>query len=276
METNEHQKEIVNGLNPFVADVIKRCSTSQNIVKDHPMTLRDNLKNKKITFSMLEQLTDEISQVDNGVVKYLIIGGWARELILQAEELNPLDSKIPFSTRLVSGVSNIPIPSHGDIDYISMTSENLMTKSIWEKYSTDGGKSSAPVQLLYSNDFSRRQSGTNQPDPGALEKYCCKVIVQGHEFIVPRPEVLFLEYAFHKRASISSNASGYEIGKIWPENQNSFYWAVFLIEINNKYLFDVDFLESTRKELIEIGKRNNDTGVKELNEFGYLDRSTIN
>ena len=275
-ETNGYQNETANSSNPFIADVIKRCSLRQNTTVEHSITLRDNLENKKITFSMLVQLTNERPQEDNGVVRYLIIGGWARELLLQAEALEPLDPRISLTTCLVSSVSNFPIPPHGDVDYLSMTPEDLMTRSIWETYQTDGGKSSAPVRLLYANDFSRRASGTNQPDPGALEKYCCRVKVHGHEFIVPRPEVLFLEYASYKRASVSASSSGYEIGKDWPEDRNSFNWANFLIELNKKYSFDIDFLENTRKELVEIGKRKNKSGIKELNEFGYLDIDPVN
>jgi len=246
METT-NESDSTNKSNLFITDVLKRTELLQNLEQSQSVTQRESGRNKNITFNKLVDFVNEVPQEMDDKIRYVLLSGWERELILQADELLPINPQDRLVTRLKKPGSDHPITPHGDIDYLWMVPESLITRDLWEKYHTDGGKSTLPVRLLYYNDFSRRGPGTNQPDSGALEKYCCRVIVNGKEFIVPKPELTFLEYAYHK-----------------PEDQNKVPWANLLLDLDKKYSFELDLLEEARLKLINLPNE------EQRDQFKYL------
>jgi len=250
-----------NSQNVFVADVLKRAAHPQNLEVDTHITLIDANK-KEISFDRLVDFVDEVPQEKDGIIRYVLISGLERELIIQAEEILPINPKDELKTKLKKPGSEHPILPHGDIDYLWMTPDYPLTREMWEKYHTDGGKSTLPVKLLYFNESTRRELGTNQPDSGALEKYCCRVIVRGREFIVPKPELVFLEYCHFKQKGKESDRFGERF--TGEEDRNNVQWAKLLLEIDRKYTLDLDLLEESRLKLV------NQVNNNYYSEFGYL------
>jgi hypothetical protein len=248
--------------NSFVADVLKRASYPQNLEPDKHITLREGAEQKEISFDKLVDFVNEVPQEKDGIVRYIFVSGWERELIIQADEILPIDSNEELRTKLKKQGSEYPILPHGDIDYLWMTPDYPLTREMWEKYHTDGGKTGLVAKLLYFNDPARRTPGTNQPDSGALEKYCCRVVVGGKEFIVPKPELVFLEYCYFKQRGKESDRFGERF--TGQEDRNKVEWAKLLLEIDSKYSLDLDLLEESRLKLV------NQIDNSYYSEFRYL------
>jgi hypothetical protein len=248
-----------NAQNLFVASVLNRASLPQNMESKAHVSRKENLTNREISFNKLVDFVNKIPQEKDGTIRYIILSGWERELVLQAEEILPINPQGELKTGLKKSGSDNPILLHGDIDYLWMVPEQSITRDVWERYHTDGGKSTLPVKLLYFSDISRRADGVNQPDSGTLERYCCRVVVKRKEFIIPRPELIFLEYASHKQAVKEVDRLGERI--ITPENRDIIPLAKLLLEIDGKYSLDLDLLEEARLKLV---KAAND-------QFSYLE-----
>ena len=212
--------------NEWVEDLLNQARNQK------PISEPTRVFERSVTFDRFIDFFQKFPQYKNSQIRYFFVKGWARELVLQAEEISQIDSKSNAVSELNSSFRPPEIKAHGDIDiYIIDHAFKEEANLVWRQYEVDYdtfGKTLA--DYLLREDSSEEQS---------TRDYFCKVKYQNREFVIPRPEVIFLDYASRRK-------------------DGTLHRPEFLKSLDEKYNLDINLIEKIR----------NFPGVKE--KFDWL------
>ena len=90
---------------------------------------------KTQTIETLIEYTNQFPQVRDGKIVYVVVKGFARELLLRASNLEPLNQSIPIKSRLKENFQPRFLESvHGDIDVVHLDKKQL--RILWVNWRT--------------------------------------------------------------------------------------------------------------------------------------------
>lgn len=206
---------------------------------DSDQSLRAPVQERQLkrtqTLETLVEYNNQFPQVRDGKVMYVIVKGFARELLIQAKELTAFNPAIPVKTSMrVDFGPRFVETHHGDIDVVHLDKKQL--RVLWENWRSllesgididnDSSVRTFAASLLEISDFTKPQL-----HQGKLDQYYCYARVAQGVFVVPRPEVMLLEYTD------------------FPSGRLAFQKG-FVSDLMGKYQMDVGLVE----ELLEKNK----------------------
>ncbi|MGA2910274.1 MAG: hypothetical protein ABSE04_00530 [Candidatus Microgenomates bacterium] len=179
------------------------------------------ISDREVTYDKFINFCNKFPQWKNKEIQYVFVKGWSRELALQADRILPIDSHSQIKTKLNVSFAPTEIKSHGDID-ICLVNRDLEKEiiPIWRQYNIDENNvgKTLPDFLLYKE----------QDVEQSLRDYFCVVEFDNRDFIVPKPEVIFLANT-HKNSE----------GNLRRPN--------VLRSLNEKYVLDLNLIDQIRK-----------------------------